>query len=68
MTFAGGSFVFGPAGKLVAQAPCFEKHLLLADVDPGAVRKARKTWPWKRDDKPEVTLASLQRTLLRHDD
>jgi predicted amidohydrolase len=68
MTFAGGSFVYGPSGKLLAQAPYFEKHLLLAEVDSGAVRKARKTWPWKRDDKPEITLTSLQRTLLRHDD
>jgi predicted amidohydrolase len=68
MTFAGGSFVYSPSGKLLAQAPYFEKHLLLAEVDSGAVRKARKTWPWKRDDKPEITLTSLQRTLLRHDD
>lgn len=68
MTFAGGSFVFGPSGKLLAQAPYFEKRLLLADIDPGAVRKARTTWPWKRDDKPEVTLASLQRTLIGHED
>jgi predicted amidohydrolase len=68
MTFAGGSFVFSPSGRLLAQAPYAERHLLLAEVDPGAVRKARKTWTWKRDDKPAVTLNSLQRTLLHHDD
>ena len=68
MAFAGGSFVFSPRGKLLAQAPYFEEALLLAELDPADVRKARKTWPWKRDDKPEVTLTSLQRTLLRHED
>lgn len=68
MTFAGGSFVFGPRGKLLAQAPYFEKALLYAEVDPAEVRKARRTWPWKRDSKPEVTLAALQRIVLRHDD
>ncbi len=68
MAFAGGSFVFSPRGKLLAQAPYFEEALLFAEMDPAEVRKARKTWPWKRDDKPEVTLTSLQRILLRHDD
>jgi len=67
MAFAGGSFVFAPDGRLAAQAPYFEEALLLVDIDPDGVRKARKSWPWKRDDKPEVTLASLQRILLRHD-
>jgi predicted amidohydrolase len=68
MTFAGGSFVFSPKGALLAQAPYFEEALLFAELDPADVRKARQTWPWKRDDKPEVTLNSLQRILLRHDD
>jgi len=68
MAFAGGSYVYGPRGTLLAQAPYFEEALLLAEVDPDEVRKARLTWPWKRDDKPEVTLTSLQRILLRHDD
>jgi hypothetical protein len=27
------------------------------------IRKARKSWPFKRDDKPEVTLAALQRIV-----
>jgi len=68
MAFAGGSFVFAPSGKILGQAPYFDEHLLLVEIDPSAVRKARKTWPWKRDDKPEMTLLSLQRTLLHHDD
>ena len=68
MAFAGGSFVFSPRGKLLAQAPYFEEALLLAELDPAEIRKARKTWPWKRDDKPEVTLTALQRILLGHDD
>lgn len=67
-TFAGGSFVFDPAGRRLAQAPYAERHLLLADLDPGAVRKARRTWTWKRDDKPAMALTALQRILARHDD
>jgi len=66
--FAGGSFVFSPFGRLLAQAPYFDNDLLFAECDPAEVRKARKTWTWKRDDRPDVALLALQRMLIRHDD
>jgi len=32
------------------------------------IRKARKNWPFKRDDKPEVTLQALHRIVHELDD
>jgi len=66
--FAGGSFIFDPFGKLVAQAPPFESDWLVADLDLSLIRKARKAWPFRRDDKPEVTLAALERIVRSYDD
>jgi predicted amidohydrolase len=66
--FAGGSFVFDPFGKLVAQAAQLEPATLIADLDLALIRKARKAWPFRRDDKPEVTLASLERIVKSYDD
>jgi predicted amidohydrolase len=61
--FAGGSFVYDPFGRLVALAKAFDPDLLFVDVDLGLIRKARKSWSFKRDDKPEVTLAALERIV-----
>lgn len=63
VAFAGGSFIYDPMGENLGQAPYFEPDLLIREVDLGAVRKARKNWPFKRDDKPEVTLAALERIV-----
>ena len=38
-TFAGGSFVYAPGGRLVARAPYVEPDLLVCPVDLGAVRE-----------------------------
>ncbi len=45
--------------------PYFEPHLLLADLDPAAVRKARQALTLKRDDRPDITLANLERMIHR---
>jgi predicted amidohydrolase len=66
--FAGGSFIFDPFGNKVAQAPYFDPAFLLAEIDPGDVRKARKAMTYKRDDKPEVTLANLERIVRGYED
>ena len=68
MVFAGGSFIYGPTGRLVGKAAYAERDFLLVEVDPGEVRRARRTWPWARDDKPEVILQALQKVLSRHED
>jgi predicted amidohydrolase len=66
--FAGGSFIFDPFGRSLARAPYFDPAFLLVDVDLGAIRKARKAMTFKRDDKPEVTLASLERIVRGYED
>jgi predicted amidohydrolase len=68
VVFAGGSFVFDPMGRRLSQAAYFEPELLVQDIDLGEVRKARKNWPFKRDDKPEVTLAALRRIVDEYRD
>jgi predicted amidohydrolase len=68
VAFAGGSFIYDPMGENLGQAAYFDPDLLIREVDLGAVRKARKNWPFKRDDKPEVTLAALERIVHGYDD
>lgn len=68
IVFAGGSFIFDPFGRRLAQARYFEKDLVVYDLDLGEIRKARKNWPWKRDDKPEVILESLRRIVRDYED
>jgi len=63
VTFAGGSFVYAPGGRLLARAADVEPEFLVQDIDLDEVRRARKTWLFKRDEKPEVILRSLERLL-----
>jgi predicted amidohydrolase len=67
-SFAGGSFIYAPSGQLIAKASYVEEEFLLAEIDLEEIRKYRKKWPYKRDDKPEVILAALQRTVKTYDD
>ena len=67
VAFAGGSFIFDPMGERAGRAAYLEPELLVRDVDLRAVRKARKAWPFKRDDKPEATLAALERIVHGYD-
>jgi predicted amidohydrolase len=68
VAFAGGSFIFNPMGQRLAQAAYFQPELLVRELDMNEVRKARKNWPFKRDDKPEVTLEALQRIVREYVD
>jgi len=68
VVFAGGSFVYDPMGSCLGRAAYFDRDLLVRDIDLSAVRKARKNWPFKRDDKPEVTLHALERIVRGYDD
>lgn len=68
MAFAGGSFVFNPLGRLTAKAAYAENDFLLAGIDRREVLRARRLWPWTRDDKPEVALRVLQRAFDGHED
>ena len=41
LIFDGGSTVYGPGGDLLARAPMFREHLLIADLDVEEVRQTR---------------------------
>jgi predicted amidohydrolase len=68
MTFAGGSFIFGPRGDLVEKADYMDEGLLLRTIDLTAVRDARRKRTFRRDDRPEVVLHALERILGPHAD
>lgn len=68
MTFAGGSFIYGPRGDLVEKAAYIEEGLLLRTIDLTAVRDARRKRTFRRDDRPEVVLHALERILGPHAD
>jgi len=61
LNFWGGSTIFGPDGKLVAQAPYFEEALLTATLDLGALRRVRQQLPLLRDERPELLRRELER-------
>ncbi len=63
LNFWGGSTIFGPDGKLVAQAPYFEEALLIAELDMGALRRARIQLPLLRDERPELLCREIERIL-----
>jgi predicted amidohydrolase len=68
VSFAGGSFVYGPRGNQMNRASYGDPEMLIQDLDPSAIRETRKTWPFKRDDKPEVILQSLARIVRAYED
>lgn len=66
--FAGGSFVMDPLGGTVGRAKVFDPDFVVLDIDHARVRTARKNWPFKRDDKPEVTLEILRKIVHGYGD
>jgi predicted amidohydrolase len=68
VTFAGGSFVFAPGGRLVARASSVDPDLVFCRIDLAAVRKGRRKWLFKRDERPEVIWRSLERIVRAPED
>jgi len=68
LAFAGGSFIYGPSGELLAKAPDLDTLTLFQDINLEAVREARKKNTFKRDDKPEIILEALKRIVRRYED
>ncbi len=66
--FAGGSFIYNPAGNLIAQAPYVDEDFLMVDIDLGEIKTFRKKWPYRRDDKPEIILEALKRIVKNYED
>ncbi len=67
-TFSGGSFVYNPQGKLLVKASSVDEELVVVDLDLNQIRASRKTWPFKRDDKPEIILRALERIVRKYED
>jgi predicted amidohydrolase len=61
--FWGGSEVVTPSGESLAKARYVEEELLLADLEPGALRRARVANPLLRDERLELTLQEVTRIL-----
>lgn len=61
--FAGGSFIYSPFGKLLIRLPYLDEDFIIQDVDLSEIARARKSWPFRRDDRPEVIWRSLERII-----
>lgn len=64
LNFWGGSTIFGPDGRLVAQAPYFESTLLKATLDLGALRRVRQQLPLLRDERPDLLCREIDRIRM----
>jgi len=61
--FWGGSEVIGPTGGTVEKAVYLEEALVVAALDPGALRRARIANPLLRDERLEITQREIVRIL-----
>jgi predicted amidohydrolase len=68
VTFAGGSFIFAPGGRLAGRAVDLDPEIFVRRIDLAAVQEARKKWLFRRDEKPEVILRSLERAVRAAED
>lgn len=66
--FAGGSFIFNPAGEMIARAAYIDQDFLFYEINLDEVREIRKKWFYKRDDKPEIILEALKRIIRKYED
>jgi NAD+ synthase (glutamine-hydrolysing) len=64
LNFWGGSTVFDPNGKLIAQAPYFEEALTRVEIDFNQLHRTRARLPLLRDERPELLQRELER--IRH--
>jgi NAD+ synthase (glutamine-hydrolysing) len=59
IAFWGGSEIVAPDGTVIARAPEFDEHLLVADLDPDLVARERDRNPLIRDERPELVQSHL---------
>lgn len=67
-SFAGGSFIYSPAGKLLAKSSYIDEDMLIQEIDLKEIREIRKKWPYKRDEKPEIICEALKRIISEDED
>ncbi len=63
LNFFGGSTLFDPDGRMVAQAPFNDEGLTLAELDLNQLRRTRTRLPLLRDERPELIQKELNRIL-----
>ncbi|MDD8030855.1 MAG: hypothetical protein PHQ25_02515 [Acidobacteriota bacterium] len=66
--FAGGSYVYSPYGQLVIRLPYLEEDFTVLELDLNEITQARRSWPFRRDDRPEVIWRSLERIIRQEDE
>jgi N-carbamoylputrescine amidase len=49
LEFWGGSFLCGPFGEVLAEAPQDREEVLVGEVDPRRIEDVRRNWPFLRD-------------------
>jgi N-carbamoylputrescine amidase len=49
LEFWGGSFICGPFGEVIAEAPHDKEALLVAEIDRAHLESVRRHWPFLRD-------------------
>lgn len=67
-SFAGGSFIYNPGGQLIAKSPYVDEDFLVKNIDLEDIRRFRKSRPYRRDEKPEVTLEAFKRIVAKYED
>jgi NAD+ synthase (glutamine-hydrolysing) len=61
LCFWGGSMAIGPDGRSIAQAAMLDPALLLAEVEPGELRRQRLISPLARDERLLLTIEEFHR-------
>jgi len=61
LEFWGSSFVAGPFGEILAQAPADKEETLVVECDPRQVEEVRRNWPFLRDRRIDAYGPILQR-------
>ena len=60
----GGSFIAGPQGEILAQAPHDAEDLLIARIDTALIETVRQNWPFLRDRRIDAYGGITSRALL----
>jgi len=63
VTFAGGSEIWEPTGRRAAAGPEGEEALVVADLDPDLLRRARTALPLERDEKRDLVSREIRDAL-----
>ena len=63
LEFWGNSFVADPFGRVIAQAPTSEEHVLVTECDPKQMDEVRRNWPFFRDRRIDAYAPITKRWL-----